>query len=126
MAPSLSGQASIFGVVFFVSKSRLGIEGQKKLAGKICNFDLKASEPCLNPLCLNIDISNVTYSIEINRLIALIRKNRVIWNNQFVLWLDKASILNLTCVLDNESNTLLPFKNFMQRYNAKSNFFSSI
>ena len=32
MAPRLSGQASIFGVVFFVSKSPLGIERQKKLA----------------------------------------------------------------------------------------------
>ena len=31
MAPRLSGQNSIFGVVFFVSKSLLGIEGQKKL-----------------------------------------------------------------------------------------------
>ena len=31
MAPRLSGQLSIFGVVFFVSKSLLGIEGQKKL-----------------------------------------------------------------------------------------------
>ena len=31
MAPRLSGQTSIFGVVFFVSKSRLGIEGQRKL-----------------------------------------------------------------------------------------------
>ena len=30
MAPRLSGQKSIFGVVFFVSKSFLGIEGQKK------------------------------------------------------------------------------------------------
>ena len=28
MAPRLSGQLSIFGVVFFVSKSLLGIEGQ--------------------------------------------------------------------------------------------------
>ena len=28
MAPRLSGQTSIFGVVFFVSKSLLGIEGQ--------------------------------------------------------------------------------------------------
>ena len=55
MAPRLSGQTSIFGVVFFVSKSLLGIERQKKLA-KICNFDPKASEPCLN-----IDISNVAY-----------------------------------------------------------------
>ena len=31
MAPRLSGQISIFGVVFFVSKSPLGIERQKKL-----------------------------------------------------------------------------------------------
>ena len=54
MAPRLSGQTSIFGVVFFVSKSLLGIEGQKKLI--IRNFDPKASEPCLN-----IDISNVAY-----------------------------------------------------------------
>ena len=30
MAPRLSGQASIFGVSFFVPKSLLGIEGQKK------------------------------------------------------------------------------------------------
>ena len=30
MAPRLSGQTSIFGVVFFVSKSLLGIERQKK------------------------------------------------------------------------------------------------
>ena len=31
MAPRLSGHNSIFGVVFFVSKSLLGIERQKKL-----------------------------------------------------------------------------------------------
>ena len=31
MAPRLSGQTSIFGVVFLVSKSLLGIEGQRKL-----------------------------------------------------------------------------------------------
>ena len=31
MAPRLSGQTSIFGVVFFVSKSLLGIDGQRKL-----------------------------------------------------------------------------------------------
>ena len=31
MAPRLSGQNSIFGVVFFVSKSLLEIERQKKL-----------------------------------------------------------------------------------------------
>ena len=43
MAPRLSGQTSIFGVVFFVFESLLGIESQKK---KIYNFDRKASEPC--------------------------------------------------------------------------------
>ena len=31
MGPRLSGLTSIFGVVFFVSKSPLGIERQKKL-----------------------------------------------------------------------------------------------
>ena len=31
MAPRLSGQTTIFGVVFFISKSLLGIEGQRKL-----------------------------------------------------------------------------------------------
>ena len=31
MTPRLSGQTSIFGVVFFVSRSLLGIEGQRKL-----------------------------------------------------------------------------------------------
>ena len=31
MAPRLSGQTSIFGVVFFVSKSLMGIEEQKKI-----------------------------------------------------------------------------------------------
>ena len=55
MVPKLSVQTPIFGVVFFVFKSFLGIEGQKKLK-KICNFDPKASE-----LCLNIDISNMAY-----------------------------------------------------------------
>ena len=43
---SLSGQTSIFNGVFFVFKSLLGIELQKKLK--------KNSEPCQN-----IDISNV-------------------------------------------------------------------
>ena len=33
MAPRLSGQTSIFGVVFFLSKSLLGIEGQKPRIG---------------------------------------------------------------------------------------------
>jgi len=31
MAPRVSGLTSIFGIVLFVSKSILGIEGQKKL-----------------------------------------------------------------------------------------------
>ena len=50
---SLSEQTSIFGGVFFVVKSLLGIERQKKLLKKFI-FDPKASEPCQN-----IDISNV-------------------------------------------------------------------
>ena len=45
MAPRLSGQTSIFGVVFFVSKSVLGIKRQKKLIN-IYSFDPKVSEPC--------------------------------------------------------------------------------
>ena len=45
----------MFGVVFFVSKSLLGIERQKEL-DKFAILDPKASEPCLN-----IDISNVAY-----------------------------------------------------------------
>ena len=48
MALRLSGQSSIFGVVFFASKSTLGIERQKKLK-KIYNYDPK------------INISNVAY-----------------------------------------------------------------
>ena len=40
MAPRLSGQMSIFGVVFFVSKSFLGIERQKKLK-KFATFTRK-------------------------------------------------------------------------------------
>ena len=49
----LSGQTSIFGGVFFVFKSPLGIERQKKLKKKKFIFDWKAREPCQN-----IDISN--------------------------------------------------------------------
>ena len=41
MAPRLSGQTSIFGVVFFVSKSLLGIEGQRKLE----NFAILIRKP---------------------------------------------------------------------------------
>jgi len=44
MAPRLSGQTSIFGGVFLVSKSLLGIERERKK--KNCNFDPKASDRC--------------------------------------------------------------------------------
>jgi len=54
MAPRLSGQTSMFGGVFLVSKSLLGIETRE--TEKICNFDPKASDRCWN-----IDVSNVTY-----------------------------------------------------------------
>ena len=54
MAPRLSGQTSIFGVVSFVSKSLMGIEGQKKLE--------KFAILTRKPRSLNIDISNVAYS----------------------------------------------------------------
>ena len=47
----LSGQTSIFGGVFFVFKSLLGIE--RKETVKKFTFDPKALEPCEN-----IDISN--------------------------------------------------------------------
>ena len=47
MAPRLSGQTSIFGVVFFAPKSLLGIGRQQKLKN-FYNFDPKASEPCWN------------------------------------------------------------------------------
>ena len=60
MTPRLSGQTSrllFYVVVFFVFKSLLGIERQKKLK-KIYNFDPKASE-----LRWNTDISNAAYSI---------------------------------------------------------------
>ena len=47
MVLRLSEQTSIFGGVFFSSKSLLGIERQKKLK-KPHNFYLKALDPCLN------------------------------------------------------------------------------
>ena len=51
----LSGQISIFVGVFFLFKSLLGFERQKKLKiKKKIIFDPKASEPCQN-----IDTSNV-------------------------------------------------------------------
>jgi len=53
MARRLSGQNSIFGVVFFVSKSLLGIEGQKKLE----KFAILTRKPRSHA----IDISNVAY-----------------------------------------------------------------
>jgi len=45
MAPRFSGQTPIFGVVFFVSKSLLGIEGQRKLA--ILNRKLRSNAKIL-------------------------------------------------------------------------------
>ena len=53
MAPRLSGQSCIFGVVFFVSKSLLGIEGQKKVE----KFAILTRKPRSH------DISNVAYYI---------------------------------------------------------------
>ena len=41
----VSGQTAIPGVVFFVSKSLLGIESRTKGTQKIYNFDPKAPEP---------------------------------------------------------------------------------
>ena len=41
MAPRLSGETPIFGVVFFVSKSLLGIEGQRKLE----KFEILTQKP---------------------------------------------------------------------------------
>ena len=45
MVPRLSGQTSIFGVVFFVFKSLLGIVRKKKLL-KNYDYDPKASDLC--------------------------------------------------------------------------------
>ena len=56
MAPRLSGQTSIFGVVFFVSKSRLGIEGQRKLE----KFAILTQKPRSHARILII-ISNLAY-----------------------------------------------------------------
>ena len=53
MASRLSGQTSIFGGVFYVSKSLLGM---KKLKTILANFDPKVSDSCWN-----IDMSNVAY-----------------------------------------------------------------
>ena len=55
MALRLSGQTSVFGVVFFVSKSLLGIERQKKLQ----KFAILPES--LGAMLEYIDISNVAY-----------------------------------------------------------------
>ena len=58
--------------------------------------------------------------------------NQIIWNNRFIRvnkssvfffpgW-NKVGIEKLSCLFDNESNTLLTFTTFMQKYNVKSNF----
>ena len=57
--------------------------------------------------------------------------NQIIWNNQFIrvnklsvsfpVW-KKVGIENLSCLFDNEGNTLMTFRTFMQKYNVKSNF----
>ena len=57
MAPRLSGQTSIFGVVFFVFKSLLGIEGQRKLV----KFAILTRKPRSHIDISNIDISNEAY-----------------------------------------------------------------
>ena len=57
--------------------------------------------------------------------------NQIIWNNQhirvnkasvFFPGLKKVGIENLSCLFDDESNTLMTFTTFMQKYNVKSNF----
>ena len=47
MTPRLSGHFPIFGLVFFILNSLMGIARQQSRE-KICNFDPKASESCLN------------------------------------------------------------------------------
>ena len=54
LAPRLSGQTSIFGVVFFCIQVSFGNWGTKETSN--FKFDPKASEPCWNT-----DISNVAY-----------------------------------------------------------------
>ena len=56
MDPRLSGQTSIFGVVFFVSNSPLGIERQKKRE----KFAILTRKPRSHARIF--DISNVAYS----------------------------------------------------------------
>ena len=57
MTPRLSGQTSIFGVVFFVCKSLLGIEGQRKFE----KFAILTRKPRSHARISNI--SNVAYYI---------------------------------------------------------------
>ena len=57
--------------------------------------------------------------------------NQTIWNNQFIRvnkssvffpgW-NKVGIEKLSCLFDNESNTMMSFSTFMHKYNIKSNF----
>ena len=57
--------------------------------------------------------------------------NQIIWNSQFIR-LNKSSVFfpgwkkvgieNLSCLFENESNTLMIFTTFMQKCNVKSNF----
>ena len=57
--------------------------------------------------------------------------NQIIWNNQYIR-VNKSSVFfpgwkkvgreNLSCLFDDESNTLMTFTTFMQKYNVKSNF----
>ena len=58
---AVSRQTSIFGVVFFVSKSLFGIERlTKKIIHKHCNVDRKASE---ENRCSRRQLDNVCYSL---------------------------------------------------------------
>ena len=56
MAPRLSGKTAIFGVVFFVSRSLLGNERQKKLK----KFTILTRKPRTEP-CENTDISDAAH-----------------------------------------------------------------
>ena len=79
MAPRLSGQNSIFGVVFFVSDSLLGIEGQKKLE----KFAILTRKPRSRariliyrtwPICNLVPRAHVPFGQ---------RQDTQLWNNQF-------------------------------------------
>ena len=64
MAPRLSGQNSIFGVVFFVSESLLGIEGQKKLE----KFAILTRKPRSRARILIYRTWPITFSLFLNGL----------------------------------------------------------